>query len=532
MGCRHVPSFLATLAVLTATLVATAPHAAAQEPVEYRPPVDAPVVDPFRPPASTYGPGNRGLTYDLAPATPVQASAPGEVVFAGPVAGTLAVTILHADGLRTSYSFLESVAVLRGQRVATGDIVGTGGLGFHFGVRDGSSYLDPASLFGGLEVRVHLVPSEEPLPPTDAGLLRERIALAEVVHERNAVQRFLGRAAEITSGAIDVFRAGVSTYQQLSGFGLVRDAGVALAEHWSDECTPSGVAVAPGGAGRIALLVGGYGSDSTRAGIDGLHTDDLGYRPGDVLRYSYAGGRIPDPEGLLDPALVGIPAHPYDTADTYGDLEAQGVQLADLVQEVARTRPGVPIDLYAHSQGGIVARLALLDLANRPGGLDALGTVVTIGTPNDGADLATIAVQLDASERQSVDFLNRVTGSAVDPAAPSVAQMAETSDLIGRFQRDGVPDGVDFRTIGARGDLVVAGDHTTVAGHPSALLDLFGPAAHNDLPASSGTTREIGLALAGQPPTCRGVLDRVLDATVPKAVSFAENATGAGVVIG
>ncbi len=532
MGIRRVPSFLAAVVVVTATFVAIAPRAGAQESVDYRPPVDAPVVDPFRPPATTYGPGNRGLTYDLAPATRVRASAPGEVVFAGPVAGTLHVTVLHADGLRTSYSFLESISVVRGQRVDAGDIVGAGGLGFHFGVRDGSAYLDPAGLFGGLEIRVHLVPAEEPLPPTDAGLLRERIALAEVVHERNAVQRFLGRAAQITGGAIDVFRAGVSTYQQLSGFGLVRDVAFAVTEHWSDECTAGDVTVTPGGAGRVALLVGGYGSDSTRAGIDGLHTDDLGYRPGDVLRYSYAGGRIPDPDGRLDPALVGIPAHPYDHTDTYGDLEEQGVGLADLVEEVARTRPGVPIDLYAHSQGGIVARLALLDLANRPGGLDALGTVVTIGTPNDGTDLATIAVQLDASERQSVDFLNRVTGSAVDPAAVSVAQMAETSDLIRRLQREGVPPGVDFRTIGARGDLVVAGDHTTVAGHPSAILDLFGPAAHNDLPASSGTTREIGLALAGLAPACRGGLDRVLDATVPKAISFAENATGAAFVMG
>src|SRR5699024_4022539 len=50
----------------------------------YSPPVDAPVIDPFRPPSRPFGPGNRGLTYGVAPLTPVRAAGDGEVVFAGP----------------------------------------------------------------------------------------------------------------------------------------------------------------------------------------------------------------------------------------------------------------------------------------------------------------------------------------------------------------------------------------------------------------------------------------------------------------
>ncbi len=353
-----------------------------------------------------------------------------------------------------------------------------------------------------------------------------------MVHQRNALQRFLGAAADITGGAIDVLRAGVATYQQLSSFAAVRAAATTFVHDWRAPCTPAAEAPAVDAAGRIALLVAGYASSSGPSGIDALRTDDLGYDAADVLRFSYLGGRVPDPAGDLAPDLVGIPAHPYDPADTQGDLRAAGHRLADLVVEVAQTRPGVPIDLYAHSQGGVVARLALLDLANRPGGLDALGAVVTIGTPNDGTDLATIAVQLDPSERQSVEFVNRLAGSHVDATAVSVAQMAETSDVIRELRAAGVPDGVDLRTIGARGDLVVTADHTAVAGHPSAVVDLAGPSAHGDLPGASATTREVALAIAGRPPTCGSILDHVLDAAVPQVVSFAENAVGGAYVIG
>ena len=98
MGIRRGACAL-VLSVSVAVLgAARSEPAAASDAVHYRPPVDAPVVDPFRAPKSAFGPGNRGLTYDLAPGSPVHASAPGTVVFAGWVAGTRHVTVLHADG--------------------------------------------------------------------------------------------------------------------------------------------------------------------------------------------------------------------------------------------------------------------------------------------------------------------------------------------------------------------------------------------------------------------------------------------------
>jgi len=79
-------------AAVTSTI---APAAAGPAPPTYVPPVDAEVVDGFRPPASLYGAGNRGLEYGTEPGTEVRAVAAGRVVFAGSVAGTRAVTVRH-----------------------------------------------------------------------------------------------------------------------------------------------------------------------------------------------------------------------------------------------------------------------------------------------------------------------------------------------------------------------------------------------------------------------------------------------------
>ena len=130
-----------------------APRAAAQDgggPVDYDPPVDAPVTDPFRPPPRPWLPGNRGIEYATAPGTPVRAAGRGRVTFAGPVAGALHVTVTHPDGVRTSYSFLASVAVGAGTDVVKGQVVGTTAARLHVGARRGDTYIDPASLWGAI----------------------------------------------------------------------------------------------------------------------------------------------------------------------------------------------------------------------------------------------------------------------------------------------------------------------------------------------------------------------------------------------
>jgi len=126
-------------------------------------PVDGPVVRPFVAPISRFGPGHRGVDFAAKPGTPVRASGPGIVVFAGTIAHERYVVILHRGNLRTSYSYLRTIKVRRGERVREGQIIATTGRRFlHFGLRHGFDYEDPMTLFAkappDLSELVHLAP--------------------------------------------------------------------------------------------------------------------------------------------------------------------------------------------------------------------------------------------------------------------------------------------------------------------------------------------------------------------------------------
>src|SRR5215211_376210 len=110
--------------ISTVAVVVTARPAHAADPGDdaagWLRPVDGVVVHPFEEPASVYGAGHRGADLAAPPGTPVHAANDGVVSFAGAVAGALHVTVAHAGGLRTSYSFLAGASVRTGQQVARG----------------------------------------------------------------------------------------------------------------------------------------------------------------------------------------------------------------------------------------------------------------------------------------------------------------------------------------------------------------------------------------------------------------------------
>lgn len=146
---------LAWVAVAAATVATAPPVGAAGDSGarpqpragDYAPPVQGPVIDPFRAPPGPYGPGNRGLEYATDPGALARAIGGGTVVFAGQVAGRLVVTVEHPDGLRSSLVGLATVSVTRGQSVVRGQPLGRTGSRLHLGVRRGEQYLDPATLF-------------------------------------------------------------------------------------------------------------------------------------------------------------------------------------------------------------------------------------------------------------------------------------------------------------------------------------------------------------------------------------------------
>src|SRR4051794_16823449 len=111
-----------------------------------------------------YGRGHLGVHFRVPPGTEVRAAGGGIVTFAGRVAGSLDVVVLHRGGLRTTYAFLATAVVRPGDAVVRGQVLGTtGGRGpghngsvLHFGLRRGDDYLDPMSLFS--PTVVHLAP--------------------------------------------------------------------------------------------------------------------------------------------------------------------------------------------------------------------------------------------------------------------------------------------------------------------------------------------------------------------------------------
>ena len=144
--------------ILLALALTVASTASTASTISYVPPVDAPIIERFRPPACTWCPGNRGIDYATPPGAPVRASAGGVVTFSGSVAGDRFVVVAHADGLRTTYGYLATAIVAAGDRVVARQLLGTAGGPLHFGVRRGDVYLDPELLFTAERLVARLVP--------------------------------------------------------------------------------------------------------------------------------------------------------------------------------------------------------------------------------------------------------------------------------------------------------------------------------------------------------------------------------------
>lgn len=157
---RVVRAVLCVLCVVLGVAIC-APARSAPSP-RWQWPIPAPheVVEVFDAPDQPYGAGHRGI--DIAvdgPGAEVRAVEAGTVRFAGAVAGRGVVSVLHADGLISTYEPVQA-SVQQGQEVDAGDVLGTIApesatgshctevLCLHLGARRGQEYLDPLLLLG------------------------------------------------------------------------------------------------------------------------------------------------------------------------------------------------------------------------------------------------------------------------------------------------------------------------------------------------------------------------------------------------
>lgn len=513
---------LAVLVVASLALAVAAPPwahaAAAPERVTYRPPVDAPIVDDFRAPAQRWTAGNRGVEYATVGGEQVAAAAGGVVAFAGPVGGQLHVVVLHADGVRTTYAFLRSADVGRGDVVDQGQRVGTAHDTFHFGARIGDVYVDPTLLFGDGPPEVHLVPDDDRgLGSEDeerSGLLGQLLDFggrATTWAIDWAAGQFDDRLAELLGAAHYAREANPVTHILRLG-----DAAIDWVRQRFN-CTPAEAAQPRLQERHLAVLVGGLGSSSRRdAAIDDLDTAALGYADGDVSRFSYLGGSTD--------------VMPYQPSDTTNDLRHSARLLREYLQATAAAHPGVPIDVIAHSQGGIVAREAL---TNEFDGLDPtlpdVSSLVTLGSPHQGADLATAGTMVGfTTVGEGVERLVSL-GTPWDLRGESVGQLSESSSFIRDLNRRPLPEGLHATSIGARGDLTVPAGRTPYTGANQVVVSVPGLVAdHDGLPGSDQGEREVALAVNHLPPTCQGLVDAMADAVVSNQIGLAEDAVGVG----
>ncbi len=514
-GTRQAGTTVAVFLVVLTTLVTASPAAggpiqiSAPVPVvTYSPPTSAPVVDGFRPPTSPYGPGNRGWAYASVPGTPVLAAGDGEVVFAGTVGTGQHITVLHADGLRTSYSFLARVLVRAGARVSRTEIMGTATDHLHFGVRaaDGT-YLDPALLFAPLTIRVDgalLLPDDEVADHARA------FAVADPVHERQPPhdQWTDHQPAPVASPAAPV------------AVGWTHRAPACTAPDTPIVMPRNPLLVPAEGGRRILVLVGGLGSSSTHAGIEAFPSSTIGYAHADVVRFSYNGGRVPDHSDAAD--LAGIGATNYSSIDTQRSVAASALYLTKLLADVRAAAPGVPVDVVAHSLGGLVARTALTSTGS------GVQTLVTVGTPHGGAALIdALARATPGPARQRVaDRIAEVTGTGFDLDQPVFTDLQASSPLIRHLARSSVAGDVRFVSIGATGDLVVPAGRTIAHGSTNVLVERGGLTAHDDLPGLAETARVVALARADLPPPCRSRVSASLGAITAAGIESAELALG------
>ncbi len=349
------------LALVLATLVAlcAAPspaRAGAPAAVTYRPPVDAPVVDPFRPADPNWTSGNRGLEYATTPGT-----------LGGRVGG-------RRGGLRRAGRRRPARRRPPRRRAAHQLLLpaaggGEAGREGHPGP-DRGYCRQPVPLRGPGRRRLSGPrPAVRRRPTAGPPGARRAAAATEEAQERAGLARMVAgwgsRAIAAGGAALEWARdAGVEKVldkvDEYRGLARLGHEGMPLnhvgrfveaAWEWrkaQETCTPESVPAPRLAQRHMAVMVAGLGSSSEGDSIDAIDTAALGYarsRRRAVTPTSAAPGS----------SARTSPPTPPPTSTTRPSTSAS------CSQRVAAEHPGVPIDIIAHSQGGIVARTALTD---------------------------------------------------------------------------------------------------------------------------------------------------------------------------
>ena len=550
-------------------------------------PVDGAVAEPFQEPASIYGAGHRGVDLAAAPGTPVRVANDGVVSFAGSVAGTLHVTVTHAGGLRTSYSFLSDVSVRVGQPVARGDVVGTaGGTGpdhagavLHLGLRLGDRYLDPMLLFRphDLTKLVHLVPADAPdespwSPARERHALQSSLRLPVAAaattpytdddecdtdlpfiggavdavcdvgswlgdNAGSAVDAgvdFLDATTDLAAGALDELRSAahdsVSAMQSLAAV-----AASALAQTAAGQIALDLVAIGRRFAHTItaecsdAPAADGSGGSAHRVMVvAGINSSGAAWDRGPTVDLDVDALGYHSAEGEVRYYSYAGDGGRYTKDDTHRPIVESAALLAVQLRQMQAEQPGREVDLIAHSQGGVVVDV-FLALFYEPGdrSFPPLGNVVTLSSPHEGAPLATVGQQVRATPlgKAALDTLDDV--APVPPTgSAAVRDLAEGSSVIREVQERGVPEHFDYTTIGATEDFVVPATNISLPGATETVAAVDDVNEHSAIVQAPDALKAVRAALEGRPPPCVGLVTALRAAVSPVLISRLEHTIG------
>jgi hypothetical protein len=529
--------FSSIIAIVLLAIVAACMPASATPITQWIRPVAGGVVRPFDPPRSRFGAGHLGVDLAAPAGTPVHSAGPGVVAFAGSVAGARHVVVAHAGNLRTSYSFLATIAVRRGERVAADDVVGTtAGLGaghdgsvLHFGLRSGDTYIDPMLLLQPVDLAtvVHLAPTS--IPPRPASGSNERRGLvAGLVHGAGVAVRAAGRALAATGHAVGVAAADgrdalVAVGGRVRRFGESRfplHAAVARGvATWLSErgrCNSHAPAAdGTGGSDHRVMIVAGLDSSITDGGRSSpLPAGKLGYESGEVTYFSYArnGGD-------------------YAPADTEGSIRTAARLLGTQLRALERREPGREVDLLAHSQGGVIVTEFLTHVyrADDPS-YPPLGTVVALSAPFGGAPIATAGTRVAATSAGRAAIAaggavaDRSGVSLPDPRSASARDLAEGSALIRRLEASELPDQVQLTAIGAATDVLVPAPFAARKHAQNTVVLPHGLNAHTAILTDPAALMATRAAIEQRPLPCRSLASTLASEIIATGIVRGERA--------
>ena len=220
--------------------------------------------------------------------------------------------------------------------------------------------------------------------------------------------------------------------------------------------------------------------------------------------------------------FAGVDVRDYTADDSHQHLDTSADRLRALLAELAVRHPGVPVDVIAHSQGGVIAVRAVQD-RDRPGPpLPTDLSVVTIGSPHAGSTSAGAGGLVEGADgigEVALDVLELGPAAAVPHDADSARDLRPTSAFMFDYHRRSWPEAVHVTSVAGSTDLIVPSPDTRLAGATRVVVNsgLNPLSAHGGLPARGAVTREIALAEAGLDPTCRSLVSSLVDAGVGTA---------------